>query len=101
MCNCVYCVCCITCVKGCRLLKCASSVINATEFFIAHDEREVVTRADKGWGVMYLIGLLCLCSYFSSMHIFISSLMMHEYPSDTGMCVLPSVVLLVFIISYL
>lgn len=26
-------------VKGCRLLKCAISVLKDTEFFIVHDER--------------------------------------------------------------
>ncbi len=30
---------CIMCVKGCRLLKCVSSVMKDAEFFIAHYER--------------------------------------------------------------
>lgn len=40
--NCVYVygTSCIMCVKGCRLLKCACSVMKDADFFIAHDERE-------------------------------------------------------------
>lgn len=35
----VYSISCIICVKGCRLLKCACSVMKDADFFIAHDER--------------------------------------------------------------